>query len=575
MSISFIDLKKNNKKDMSALPACRLAIVGDCATQHLAQAIRGYGYEEGRNLEILDTDYNQILPQCMDPESELYRYKPELVLIAMCSPKLYERYLETPPKDRDQFAEQQMAYMEQIWSLLRSHGQDRILQFNFPENNDAVFGNYGTHLAFSYIYQLRKLNYLMMERAAAFGNVYLVDLVTLQQQMGAAFVEDKLYYAAKMPFSLEGVVAIARQVVQIIHALKGSVKKCVVLDLDNTLWGGVIGDDGLEGIQIGELGVGHAFQALQQWLKELTGRGILLAVCSKNDEEKAKEPFEKHPEMVLRLSDIAMFVANWEDKASNIQAIQKTLNIGMDSLVFLDDNPFERNLVRSMLPEITVPELPEDPAGVLSFLQAQNYFETVSYSEEDQNRTRQYIEEAQRVLGQAQFASYEEYLTDLHMVGEGKPVDAFHLPRVAQLSQRSNQFNLRTIRYTEEDLQKKIEDPDYRVLYFTLRDKYGDHGLISAMILKRQQEEVFIENWFMSCRVLKRTMEAYIINQMMAYAKELGAARVLGEYCPTPKNAMVEKIYETLGFTPVGEGKYLLELSSANALPTFISEEVG
>ena len=572
--MQFIQLKKNCKKDMSGFASYRMALVGDCATQHIAQAIKGYGYEENLCIELLDTDYNQITAQTADPDSETYRWKPDSVLIVMCSEKLYDSYLEFPLEQRSHFAETKLEEIRSVWSSLRANGQGRILQFNFPENDDRVFGNYSNETKSSYIRQLRELNLKLMDAAEDFGNIYLIDINSLQSRIGREKLHDpKLYYAAKMPFSTDALVEIAKEVISVIKALRGQVKKCIVLDLDNTLWGGVIGDDGLQGIQIGELGLGQAFQAFQKWLKELSKRGILLTVCSKNDEEKAKEPFLKHPEMVLRLEDIAMFVANWEDKAGNIRRIQETLNLGMDSFVFIDDNPFERNLVRSMIPEITVPELPEDPAEYLSFLQKGNYFETVSFSEADQERTRQYREEANRSSSLQQFSNYEEYLQHLEMVAEAKPFDEFHFPRIAQLSQRSNQFNLRTVRYTEEEVRELAMREDYLTLYFTLRDKFGNHGLISAAILKKEEKSYFIENWFMSCRVLKRGMEEFIINQMAKAAAEGGAETLVGEYIKTPKNGMVEHIYEKMGFTSVAEQRYSLKLADFKAHETYISQD--
>lgn len=568
MMSSFLQLKKNSKRDKTGLHGYRMVLVGDCATQHIAQAVSGYAYEEGIGLDLLDTDYDQILAQVMDPDSELYRYHADAVLIVMCTEKLYEAYCGTSVGERSGFAAGKYEEISRIWNRLREYshpdtgGKMKILQFNFAETDDRCFGNYANCVETSFVWQLRKLNFLLMQGAREEG-IYLVDISYVQNLYGRkCFHDEKLYYLAKMPFSTEALPAIAREVIAIVKAVTARLKKCVILDLDQTLWGGVIGDDGLEGIQIGELGLGHAFQEFQCWLKELTKRGIVLAVCSKNDENIAKEPFLKHPEMVLRLDDFAVFVANWEDKAENIKKIAGILNLGMDSFVFIDDNPFERNLVRSMLPEVTVPELPADPALYLSYLKEQNLFETVSYSEADQDRTRQYREEAGRTSLKKQFATYEEYLEHLGMAAEAKPFDAFHIPRIAQLSQRSNQFNLRTVRYTEEEASGLAGDDRYITLYFTLKDKFGDHGLISIVVMKKEEDALFIENWLMSCRVLKRTMEAFAVNTMLEEAKKAGAARVVGEYIKTPKNAMVEHLYEEMGFHPIGEGRY--EISTAD-----------
>lgn len=575
-AVSFIQLKKNCKKDSSDLKQHKLAILGDCATQHLATALKGYAYEFGYGLNVFDADYNQILAQIMDPSSELYESSPESVLFFLCTEKLQEQFYQTEAQRRSTFADSKFVEIVSYWDTLDARVSVSILHFLFLERDDMVFGSFSAGLADSFLYQVRKLNFLLTEEAAKRKNIFLIDLNQIALMAGdEMFHDSKMYYVAKMPLSTEVLPLVAKRVVEVIVAMKGQIKKCVVLDLDNTLWGGVIGDDGMEGIQIGELGVGHAFEDLQRWLKELKNRGIILTVCSKNNEDTAKEPFEKHPEMVLRLDDISMFVANWEDKASNIRMIQETLNIGMDSMVFLDDNPFERNLVRSMIPEITVPELPEDPAEYLTYLKGLNLFETASYSKEDADRTKQYQAEIGRVSLQKQYESFEDYLKSLEMKAVAAPFDTFHFARIAQLTQRSNQFNLRTVRYTEADIARMAEDEKYITLYYTLEDKFGDHGLISVIIMEKQEDNtLFLDTWLMSCRVLKRGMEEYIINKVIETAKNAGYEFVIGEYLKTPKNAMVEHIYEKMGFEPKGENRYMANVKEFERLTTYIVDKV-
>jgi len=570
--LTFKQLKKLSKS-ASLLPRYKLAIMGDCATQHLATAIHGYSTYAGLGMCIFDADYDQINALVMDEDSELYKFMPDGVLLQMCTQKLYESFCETPLPDRSSFAETAFARIRAIWQ--RIGARITILQCNFPLLDDGVFGQFGNKTADSFLFQQRKLNYLLMQGCQDVKNVYIIDLDSLQTQLGqGSFSDAKLYYIAKMPICVDALPEVAKRVVDMIQALRGSVKKCVVLDLDNTLWGGVIGDDGLSGIQIGELGTGHAFSDLQVWLKQLKDRGILLTVCSKNNEPAAKEPFEKHPEMVLRLEDISMFVANWEDKAGNIRKIQQTLNIGMDSLVFLDDNPFERDLVRSMIPEITVPELPEDPALYLQYLRQMDLFEVASYSTEDSQRTAQYRDQAERAVFEASFGSYEDYLAGLEMKAVAAPFDAFHYPRIAQLTQRSNQFNLRTVRYTEAEIAALAEDDSHICLYFTLRDKFGDHGLISVVVLDKEPQDVlFISEWLMSCRVLKRGMEEFIVNKILQTAADRGFRKVVGEYLPTQKNAMVKDLYEKMGFARIAENRFEADPAHFRYHKHFISEE--
>lgn len=552
----------------------RIALAGDCATQHLATAIQGYATFQCVPTQVFDADYNQIRAQVMDPGSELCEFSPEYFVIYMCAEKLWEAYCTCD--DRTHFAQNTAIEIESYWQMFSANCPGaRILQFNFVEDDDRIFGNYSQVVCESFLYQTRLLNLKLSDLAAIHKNAYIVDLCSLQSRVGRqTLFNDKLYYIAKMPIDTGCLPLVAKEVMDVILALQGKIKKCVIVDLDNTLWGGVIGDDGLSGIQIGELGIGHAFSEFQAWLKELKKRGILLAVCSKNNEDTAKEPFEKHPEMVLRLDDFSIFVANWQDKASNIQYIQQTLNLGMDSFVFLDDNPFERNLVRSLIPQITVPELPEDPSQYLSYLKSLNLFETASYSDADANRTRQYQEEVGRTQLQQSFASFDEYLQGLCMEAEAKPFDEFHYPRIAQLTQRSNQFNLRTIRYTQADIAAVAQDPNKMTLYFTLRDKFGDYGLISVVIMEKVDDTtLFVDTWLMSCRVLKRGMEEFIINTMVKTARENGFTQLHGEYLPTPKNAMVRDIYERLGFTPTGNGTYCCSIAKFQENKTFINHK--
>lgn len=573
--ITFQQLKKLSKTDASALPQYSLAVLGDCATQHLATALRGYGISVGIRLNVFDADYDQIDAQVMAPDSELYRFAPQGVLLQMCTEKLQEAFYDRPPEARASFAEDTYARIRQIWSRIGSRIPATVLQCNFPLIDDGVFGQFGNKTEQSFLFQQRKLNYLLMQGCQEAKNTFLIDLDALQMALGrSTFADPKLYYVAKMPISLAALPAAAKLVVDVVRSLQGAVKKCLVLDLDNTLWGGVIGDDGLSGIQIGELGTGHAFSDFQKWLKELKNRGILLTVCSKNNEDTAKEPFEKHPEMVLRLEDFSMFVANWEDKARNIRTIQQALNIGMDSMVFLDDNPFERELVRTMIPEITVPELPEDPALYLQYLRGLDLFETASYSREDAGRTEQYREKAQRAAFEAAFQSYDDYLEALQMRASAAAFDPFHYPRIAQLTQRSNQFNLRTVRYTEAEIEALAQDDSRIGLYFTLKDKFGDHGLISVVVLEKQPEDtLFISEWLMSCRVLKRGMEEFIVDKILSVAAQQGFRRVVGEYIPTPKNAMVKDLYEQLGFSRLENGRFQAEVSGFPYHKTFITEE--
>ena len=575
MPISFSELEKNCKQSTCGMPRGRLAVLGDCATQHLATAVRGYAFREGLALEVFDAGYNQIDAQLLDEHSELSAFQPEAVLLYRCTEKLYEAFCERPQGEKTAFAELQAQRIVREWERARRRCPNAVLiPFNFAQRDDGVFGNFAAKTPASFAFQLRELNVLLAREAAAARDVFPVDLDRLQSLYGAQTMRDeKMYLLAKLPLSLRFLPVLAAEVCHVIGAVRGSVKKCVVCDLDNTLWGGVIGDDGLDGIELGELGQGPAFVRLQRWLRELKRRGILLAVCSKNEEAAAKAPFLQHPDMVLRLEDFAAFAANWEDKAVNLRRLQQALNIGMDSIVFLDDNPFERERARS-LPGLTVPELPEDPAQYVPYLESLGLFETASYSTEDEGRTLQYRTEAQRRALEADFSSYDDYLAGLSMTAQAKPFDSFHFARIAQLSQRSNQFNLRTVRYTEAQVAALAQNPDVFTLYFTLRDTFGDYGLIGVAVLEKQSADaLFVSQWLMSCRVLKRGMEEFIADALVRTAKENGFARVIGEYLPTAKNAMVAELYPAMGFEKQKDGRFEAEVSRYRPHNTRIERE--
>jgi FkbH-like protein len=570
----FKDLRKNLNKDYSTLPVCRLSLLGDSATQFLAKAIKAYGYEEKIGFEIFEADFDQLNREILDPGSELYHSHPEYIVLYLSAEKLWDRFAATEPQTRDHFADNILSEIQNWWQTVARHSQAKIIQLNFVEINDAVFGHFAAKAPASFPYQIRKLNYELMNRAQEHKHVFIADVAGLSNLVGYSNAHDpRLYATSKVAFALDFLPAAAKAVTDIVRAISGSFKKCLILDLDNTIWGGVVGDDGMENIEIGELGMGSAFDALQRWAKELKHRGIILAVCSKNEEEIAKQPFREHPDMTLRLEDIAMFVANWNNKAENIKRIQAVLNISFDSMVFLDDSPFERKLVRELLPAVTVPELPEDPALYVSHLRSLNLFETASFSEEDLQRTRQYQAEIARGDFQRAFTSIDDYLKSVEMHSTVKAFDVFSVPRIAQLTQRSNQFNLRTVRYTEVEIEAMRNSPEFITLSFHLEDKFGDHGLIGLVILQKlAAETAFINTWIMSCRVLKRGMEEFIVNQMVQKARGAGIRRLLGEYVPTAKNKMVKDLYAQMGFSSL-DGKWELDTKQFNQFKTYISEK--
>ena len=571
------ELKKLAKETVTGSKT-KIALLGDTATQLLSTAILGEAAARRLAVEFYEGEYSQVERQLLDTTSELYAFDPDILIIFQSTHKLCEYHSLLAVENQCALADERLDFVSTLCQSPQLANK-KIVYFNYPEIEDTVFGSYANKVVSSFTFQVRKLNFELMNLSQQYANLFICDIAGLQNKLGRdRMFASNVYVSTEMILSMDALPYVASRVMDIVGAIKGQFKKCLILDLDNTVWGGVIGDDGLEGIQLGHgLGIGKAFTEFQMWVKKLKARGVIICVASKNNEETAKEPFEKHPDMILKLEDIAVFMANWETKVDNIRAIQQILNIGFDSMVFLDDNPFERNIVRENIPDITVPELPEDPGEYLEYLYSLNIFETASYSGADKDRTKQYQVEAQRVSLSKTFTNEADFLKSLNMISKVSGFTKFNTPRVAQLSQRSNQFNLRTIRYTEADIEAMAGDPKVIDLSFTLEDKFGDNGLIAVIIMKEQDADtLFVDTWFMSCRVLKRGMENFTLNTMVEEARAKGYKRIVGEYLPTPKNKMVEEHYPHLGFTPVAgssTAQYILDVETYESRECYIKDE--
>jgi FkbH-like protein len=571
--LGYNKLVKLLKMQPTGLRNLRIAVLADSASQHFVKALKSALIPEKFDATIWEADYNAVDATIIHEHSELYQQSFDYVVIVYSVHKLYKEFSHF--RDPSAFAGEKLNGYESLYRLLADRTRARLIVTNFEELNDGIFGNYANKTSSSFLYQVRKLNLGLMQLSSELSNLFITDVQSLYSSRGHAFAFDpKMYIHGDIAYSLDFIALLAQSTARIIGAIQGNIVKCVVLDLDNTLWGGIIGDDGIDNIQIGDLGIGKAYSSLQQWLLNLKNRGIILAVCSKNTESIAKEVFIKHPGMTLRMDDISVFVANWETKVDNIRFIQSVLNIGFDSMVFLDDNPFERDIVRQHVPGIIVPELPEDPSEYLFYLRDLNLFETASFTGEDNKRTKQYQEEAGRKQLQKTFTNEAEFLKSLEMKALVQPVDSFTCPRVAQLTQRSNQFNLRTVRYTDEDIKAIMVNGDYRTVTLSLSDKYGDYGLISAIIMRRISDDTFfIDTWIMSCRVLKRGVENLALNELVSIARESGCRFIVGEYLPTLKNGMVSNHYIGLGFEALSApGSFQLDVTQYNDRNTFINK---
>jgi FkbH-like protein len=387
--------------------------------------------------------------------------------------------------------------------------------------------------------------------AAADENVLIVDCDRVAGAFGKAqWFDDRYWHLSKQAVALDGLPELARHSAAMLSAAEGLTAKCAVLDLDNTLWGGVIAEDGLAGIQLGDGPRGEAFVAFQEYLLALRARGVLLAVVSKNNEHDAREPFERHPDMRLGLSDISVFVANWSDKAANVKTVAQQLNIGLDSLVFIDDNPAERQIVRQLLPGVEVVQLPPEPAGYVRAVADTLFFETAAVTDEDLARAEQYRARATAVALAQQSGSLDEFYASLAMEALVAPFDELNLGRIVQLIGKTNQFNVTTRRHSRSDVVRFMNDPACVTLYLRLRDLFTDHGLVALLIARQDGEAIDIDTWLMSCRVIGRTVEKEMFKALCEIAVQRGCTRVRGTFIPTDKNDLVSDLFARLGFAP-------------------------
>jgi FkbH-like protein len=432
---------------------------------------------------------------------------------------------------------------------------------NFPLPARFDPGPYRTR-TFASDWSFRKLVNLELGVAAPVY-VHICDVEFLSARRGTLEAWDaRAWFESKQPYGRGLMLDVALEAARLIETLRQSPKKVAVLDLDNTLWGGVIGDDGLNGIEIGDTSPrGEAFKSFQQYLLSLTDRGVLLAVCSKNEHDKAAEPFQQHPEMVLKLKDFVSFKANWEPKSENIRQIAAELNLGLDSMVFIDDNPAEVEIVRRFVPEVECILLPADPAEYTETVQDSRFFEPKSITAEDSERVNQYRQAAQREELLSAVTDMDAYLDSLGMEAAIREFRAVDVPRIAQLINKSNQFNLTTRRRTEAQVEALMADPAVAAFTVRLADRFGDYGLISIVVGRVEGNVFDIDTWLMSCRVLKRQVEEEVLNEIVRLARIRGAADVRGLYLPTAKNGMVRDHYAQLGFRVVQDREECREFS--------------
>lgn len=535
---------------------CRVAILGGSTTAEVRSALDVFLLHRGIEAEFYESEYGRFSEDVLFENPELDKFQPQIAYIHTTYRNI--RSSAALGAKADVFEaeiERELARFRAVWEKIGTRFPScTIIQNNFDLPSVRPLGNLEAGSYFGRVTFVNRLNYEFARAAADNPKLFIQDIQSLAADLGSEkWFDPNYWFSYKLAATPYACVAIGSNLANMIAALYGRTRKCLVLDLDNTLWGGVVGDNGVADLKLGsETPLAESYLAFQQYVRGLKARGILLAVCSKNEEAAALEGL-RHPDGALKPEDFAVIKANWSHKHENIAEIAATLNIGLDSLVFVDNNPVERAIVRQHLPEVLVPEVGTDPSGFAALLEQSGCFETLSVSDNDLQRTRFYEGNSARKGLESSFGDYGEFLNSLEMEAEIKPFSPVYLDRITQLTNKSNQFNTTTRRYTIAEIERIAGDPGYIHLYGRLKDKFGDNGLVSVVIGEIEGKTLSILLWLMSCRVLKRGMEDAMIDILVCQCRDRGIERVDGYYFPTPKNGMVAGLYGELGFEKVSE----------------------
>ena len=546
----------------------RVAVLGSYTTTQFTSLLPLACARAGMDVEVYECGYGQYRLELLDPASGVHAFDPDVVVLAV-----HAADVDLPDSSDDPAAavEAEVARWTSLWDVARDRLGARVVQHNVVVPPDVALGHLASRTPGSRHAMLQRFNERLGELAgsAAGHGVSVVDCERLAGEVGKRnWTDARYYHVAKQAVALRSVPLLARHTAAVIGAQLGLARKCLVLDLDGTLWGGVLGEVGPHGIQVGHGAVGEAFSAFQRYVLALKGKGVVLAVCSKNDEAHVREAFEQNPDMLLTLDDIAVLKASWEDKPAAVRSIAATLGIGEDALVFVDDNPAEREAVRQLVPAVDVVALPAEPADYVAALAGYPFFETDALTAEDAARTEQYRARAAVAAQRGSGGSLEDFLASLDMRAEVSPLSPDNADRVTQLLGKTNQFNLTTRRHSRDDVERMAADPAWTSMVVRLRDRFADHGIVGVLLAHRAEDGgrqvLDVDSWLLSCRVIGRTLEDELFGVLVATAVASGCEVLRGCYVPSAKNAQVAGLYARLGFSegaPGADGTTTWELA--------------
>ena len=552
--------KEKNVKEGDVKKRIKISITGSFTLDKLKEAIGVKCMFFGLFPEIYESPYNQYNQEILNEKSGLYVAKPNLSIVIVDTRTILGNLYFSPyrhsSKDRRKEAEkiinQHISLIETLSS--RTDGKIVVNNFEVPERTER--GIIENKEEFGLQEMVKWMNNELEAHFRNDNKVFVFDFESFCSRLGKKNVIDyKMYYVADMKLAPEFMLELAEEYMAYVKPLKSKNRKCLVIDMDNTLWGGIVGEDGFEGIQLGPKPPGNAFLDFQKYILSLFERGIILAINSKNNYEDGMKVLREHPYMVLREKNFASMRINWNDKVSNMREIAEEIGIGTDSLVFVDDSPVERELIKEMMPEVLVIELPEDPALYAETLKGINDFNTLQMTADDKKRGKMYAEQRKRKRLEQSSIDLDNFLKNLEMKLTIKSATSFTIPRLAQLTQKTNQFNMTTRRYTEEDIKKFKESKEYLIKCVQVADKFGDNGITGEFIIEKQGDKFRIDTFLLSCRVLGRKVEETLLAYIVQEAKKKNVKHIIGEFIPTKKNPPAKDFFKEHGFEKLKEDK--------------------
>jgi FkbH-like protein len=550
---AFVVSRYEKLREKLPLTRYRLAILRSFTVEPAVPLLRAAAFTSGIDLTVQLGDFNAYPQEILDDQSSLYRFAPDGVILAArtadLAPDLWNHYPDLSQAAVAEAAQRVSKSLDQWIGAFRKQSSAALIVHSLEQPARPGTGLLDAQSSFSQSAAIQQINQELRKIVAAHRGIYLLDYDALVARHGRlGWHDERKWLTARMPIAADQLIHLSREWLRFVVPLAGKTAKVLVVDLDNTLWGGVIGEDGMTGIQVGPEYPGAAYQALQRALLDLTRRGILLAICSKNNLDDAMEALGNHPGMLIRPSHFAAVRINWHDKALNLREIASELNVGVDALAFLDDNPMEREQVRAALPQVNVIDLPADPLEYAATVRDAPALQRLVLSDEDRQRTELYAAQRERSQAQQSFQSKEDFFRYLELEAEIAPLEPATLARVAQLTQKTNQFNLTTRRRSEQQIAEVAERAGSQVLTIRLRDRFGDHGLVGIAITSDESETCEIDTFLLSCRVIGRTVETALLSHVASGAISRGCQQLSGWFLPTKKNAPARDFYSQHGF---------------------------